>query len=106
VNISLQATSPDPSTSGTSTNVTVDFKNLGSAMASNLTLVTKILNSAGTVVGSRAQTGQNVAPQQTLNTSYAWAAAPAPGAYTIEALVQDSSGRTLEHADVGTVTVQ
>jgi len=106
VTISLQAISPDPSTSGTSTNVTVDFKNLGSAMASNLTLVTKVLNSAGTVVGSQAQTGQNVAPQQTLNTSYAWAAAPAPGTYTIEALVQDSSGKTLEHAKVGTVTVQ
>jgi hypothetical protein len=106
VNISLQAISPDPSTSGTSTNVTVDFKNLGSTMASNLTLVTKILNSAGTVVGSQSQTGQNVAPQQTLNVSYAWPAAPKAGTYSIEALVQDSSGKTLEHAQVGTVTVK
>jgi hypothetical protein len=104
--ISLQAISPDPSTSGTSTNVTVDYKNIGSAMASNLTLVTKILNSAGTVVGSQSQTGQNVAPQQTLNVSYAWPAAPTAGTYHIEALVQDSSGKTLEHAQVGTVTVK
>ena len=106
VDISLQAISPDPSTSGTSTNVTVDFKNLGPAMASNLTLVTKILTSAGAVVGSQSQTGQNVAPQQTLNVSYAWPAAPRAGTYTIEALVQDSSGKTLEHAQVGTVTVK
>jgi Glycosyl hydrolase family 12 len=106
VNISLQAISPDPSTSGTSTNVTVDFKNLGSAMASNLTLVTKILDSAGTVVGAQSQAGQNVAPQQTLNTSYAWPAALRAGTYTIEAIVLDSSGKTLEHAQVGTVTVK
>ncbi len=101
----MQAISPSPSTSGTSTNVTVDFKNLGSTTASNLTLVTKILNSAGKVVGSQSQTGQNLAPQSTLNVSYAWPAAPTAGTYTIEALVQDSSGKTLEHAQVGTVTV-
>jgi hypothetical protein len=84
----------------------VDFKNNGSEMASNLTLVTKILNSAGTVVGSQSQTGQNVAPQQTLNVSYAWPAASSAGTYTIEALVETSSGKTLEHAQVGTVTVK
>jgi Glycosyl hydrolase family 12 len=104
--ISLQAISPNPPASGTSTNVTVDFKNTGSTMASNLKLVTKILNSAGTVVGSESQTGQNVAPQQTLNLSYAWTAASAAGRYTIEGLVQDSSGKTLERAQVGTVTVK
>jgi hypothetical protein len=104
--ISLQAVSPNPPTSGTSANVTVDFKNIGSTMASNLTLVTRILNSAGTVVGSQSQTGQNVAPQQTLNLSYAWTAASSAGTYTIEGLVQDSSGKTLERAQVGTVTVK
>jgi Glycosyl hydrolase family 12 len=106
VNISLQAISPSPSSSGTSTNVTVDFKNLGSTMASNLTLVTKILNSAGKVEGSQSQTGQNVAPQSTLNVSYPWSAVSTAGTYTIEALVQDSAGKTLEHAKVGTVTVK
>ncbi len=105
-NISLQAISPNPPTSGTSTNVTVDFKNISSTMASNLTLVTEILNSAGTVVGSQSQTGQNVGPQQTLNLSYAWTAASPAGTYTIEGLVQDASGKTLEHAQVGTVTVK
>jgi Glycosyl hydrolase family 12 len=104
--ISLQAISPDPPTSGTSTNVTLDFKNLGTTAAANLTLVTEIVNSAGNVVGSESQTGQNVAPQQTLNQSYAWTAAPQAGTYTIEGLVQDSSGKTLEHAQVGTVTVK
>jgi hypothetical protein len=104
--ISLQAISPNPPSSGTSTNVTVDFKNVGSAMASNLTLVTEILNSAGTVVGSYSQTGQNVAPQETLNLSYAWTAASPPGTYTIKGLVRDSSGKTLEHARLGTVTVK
>jgi hypothetical protein len=74
-------------------------------MASNLTLVTEVLNSAGAVVGSQSQTGQNVAPQQTANLSYAWTASPA-GTYTIEGLVQDSSGETLEHAQVGVVTVK
>ncbi len=71
-----------------------------------MTLVTEILNSAGTVVGSQSQTGQNVAPQETLNTSYAWTAAPQAGTYTIEGLVQDSSGKTLEQIQVGTVTVK
>jgi len=103
--ISLQAISPDPPASGTSTNITLDYKNLGSTMAANLTLVTEILNSAGAVVGSQSLTGQNVAPQQTLNTSYAWTAAPQAGTYTIEGLVQDSAGKTLERAHVGTVTV-
>ena len=104
-NISLQAISPDSPTSGTSANVTVDFKNNGSTTADNLTLVTDILNSTGAVVGSQSQPGQVVQPQQTLNVSYAWTAA-SPGTYTIEGLVQDSSGNTLEHAQLGTVTVK
>jgi Glycosyl hydrolase family 12 len=104
--ISLQAISPNPPTSGTSTNVTVDFKDVGSATASNLTLVTEILNSAGRVVGSDSQTGRSVPPQTTLNLSYAWTAARHPGTYTIEGLVEDSSGKTLEQAKVGTVTVK
>jgi hypothetical protein len=104
--ISLQAVSPDAPAPGTSTNVTVDFKNTGSTMASNLTLVTEILNSAGTVVGSQSQTGQNVAPQQTQNLSYPWTAASPAGTYTIEGLVLAPSGKTLEHAQVGTVTVK
>jgi hypothetical protein len=104
--ISLQSISPDPPTSGTSTNVTIDFKNVGSATDSNLTLVAEILNSAGIVVGSHSQTGQNFPPQTTLNLSYPWTAASHPGTYTIEGLVQDSSGKTLEHATVGTVTVK
>ena len=83
----------------------MDFKNVGPTMASNLTLVTQIRNSAGAVVGSQSQAGQNVAPQQTLNLSYAWTASPA-GTYKIEGLVQDSSGKTLQHAQVGTVTVK
>jgi hypothetical protein len=105
-NISLQAISPNPPAPGTSTNVTVDFKNIGSTMASNVTLVTEVRNSAGTVVGSRSWTGQNVAPQQTLNKTYAWTAASPAGTYTIEGLVQDSSGKTLRHAQVGTITVK
>jgi len=104
--ISLKAISPNPPTSGTSTNVTVDFKNVGSTMASNVTLVTEIRNSAGAVVGSHSETGQNVAPQETQNLSYPWTAASPAGTYTIEGLVQDSSGQTLEHAQVGTVTVK
>ncbi len=104
--MSLQAISPDAPAPGTSTNVTVDFKNNGPAMAANLTLVTEILNSAGAVVGSQSQAGQNVAPQQTLNESYGWTAAAQAGTYTIEGLVQDSAGKTLERAQVGAVTVQ
>jgi peptidoglycan hydrolase-like protein with peptidoglycan-binding domain len=103
-NISLQAISPNPTTPGTATNVTVDFKNIKSTTASNVTLVIKVLNSAGTVVGSQSWTGQNVAPQQTLNETYTWTAAPA-GTYTVEGLVQDSSGKTLQQAQAGTITV-
>ena len=102
----MQAISPNDPTSGTPTNVTVDFKNIGSTMASNLTLVTEIRNSAGTVVGSQSQTGHNLAPHQTLNLSYAWTAASPAGTYTIEGLVRAPSGKTLEHAQVGTVTVK
>jgi hypothetical protein len=83
----------------------VDFRNIGWTVASDLTLVTKIRNSAGAVVGSQAQTGQNVAPQETANVSYAWTASQA-GTYTIEGVVRDSSGKTLERAQVGTVTVK
>jgi hypothetical protein len=104
--ISLQAISPSPPAPGASTNVTVDFKNMGSTTASNLTLVTEILNSAGRLVGSRSQSGQTLAPHQTLNQNYGWTAASSAGRYTIEGLVQDSSGKTLEHAQVGTVTVK
>jgi Glycosyl hydrolase family 12 len=105
-NISLQAISPNSPTSGTSTNVTVDFKNDGSATDSGLTLVTEILNSAHTVVGSQSETGQSISPQETLNVSYAWTAASPAGTYIIKAVVKDSSGKVLEHARVGTVTVQ
>jgi hypothetical protein len=104
--ISLQAVSPNPSASGTSTNVTVDFKNIGSTAASNLTLVTEVRNSAGTVVGSQSWTRQNIAAQQTLNKTYIWRAASPAGGYTIEGLVRDSSGKTLQHAQVGTITVK
>ena len=103
--ISVQAISPNPPAPGNSTNVTVDFKNNGSATASNLTLVTEILSSAGKVVGSHSQTGQDLAPGQTLNQTYAWRAPSSAGTYTIEGLVQNSSGKTLEQAKVGTVRV-
>jgi cellulose 1,4-beta-cellobiosidase len=104
--ISLQAISPDPTTPGTATNATVDFKNTGSSMASDVTLVTEVLNSAGTVVGSQSWTGQNVAPQQTLNKTYSWTATSPSGTYTVEGLVRDSSGKTLQHTQVGTITVK
>jgi len=105
-NISMQAISPNPTTPGTATNGTVDFKNNGSTLASNLTLVTEILNSAGTVVGSQSWAGQNVSPQQTLDETYTWTAASSTGNYTVEGLVRDSSGKTLQHAQVGTITVK
>ncbi len=103
--ISLQAISPNPTTPGTSTNVTVDFKNTGPAMASNLTLVTKVRNSAGTVVGSQSWRGQNLSLQETLNESYSWKASSA-GTYTVEGLVQNSSGKVLRHVKVATLTVK
>jgi Glycosyl hydrolase family 12 len=103
--ISLQAISPRSTTRGTATNATVDFKNTGSTMASNVTLVIEVLNSAGTVVGSQSRTGQNVAPQQTLDGTYSWKAS-STGNYIVEGLLQDSSGTTLQHAQVGTITVK
>jgi cellulose 1,4-beta-cellobiosidase len=103
--ISLQAISPSPTTSGTATNATVDFKNTGSTMAANVTLVIEVLNSAGTVVGSQSMSGQNIAPQQTLSATYPWTAS-SKGKYVVEGLVRDSSGATLQHAQVGTLTVK
>ena len=70
-----------------------------------MTLVIEVLNSAGTIVGSQSRTGQNVAPQQNLNDTYTWAAAPSAGRYTIEGLVRNSSGKILQQAQVGTITV-
>ena len=103
--ISLQGISPNPSAPGTSTNVTVDFTNNGSAVASNVTLVTRVRNSAGTVVGRQAMTGQNLPPGTTYNVSDAWTPSAA-GTYTIEGVVRDSSGKKLESAKVGTVEVK
>jgi len=103
--ISRGAVSPDPTTPGTPTNVTVDFRNTRSSAASGLTLVTEVLNAAGTVVGSRSWTGQDLAPQQTLNETYGWTAGKA-GTYTVEGLVRSSSGATLQQAKAGTITVK
>jgi cellulose 1,4-beta-cellobiosidase len=103
--MSLQAISPSPTTPGTATNATLDFKNTASAMASDVTVTAKVLNSAGAVVGSQSWPGQNVAPQETLSQTYAWQAA-APGNYTVEGIVQDASGKTLQQEQVGTITVK
>jgi hypothetical protein len=103
--ISLQAISPNPTTLGTPTNITLDFKNTGPGMASNLTLATKVRNSAGTVVGSQSWPGQNLSLQETLNETYSWKASSA-GNYTVEGLVQNSSGKVLRHARVATLTVK
>ena len=102
--ISRQAISPDPTTPKAATNVTVDVTNAGRAMASNVTVVIEVLNSAGAVVGSRSWTGQNVAPHQVLNETYAWTASPA-GTYTIEGLMRASSGKILKQAQVGAIPV-
>ena len=104
--ISLQAVSPNPTHQGTVTNVTVDFKNTASTTASNVTLTISLVNSSGAAAGSQSWSGQNIAPQQTLNETYSWPAGP-PGGYTVQAKVADSSGATLaSNTNVGTVTVQ
>ena len=104
--ISLQAVSPNTTTPGTATNATVDFATTASAMASDVTVTVKVLNSAGTVVGSQPWTGQDIAPQEKLSETYTWRAAAPAGTYTVEGVVQDSSGKTLQQARVGTVTVK
>lgn len=104
--ISLQAVSPNTATARTVTNATLDFANTGSAMASDVTVTVKVLNSAGAVVGSQSWPGQNIAPQEKLSETYAWRAASPAGNYTVEGTVQDSSGKTLHRAQVGTITVK
>ena len=103
--ISLQAVSPATTTPGTATNATVDFANTGSAKASDETVTVKVLNSAGTVVGSQSWTGQYIAPQEKLSETYTWRAAAPAGTYTVEGIVQDSSGKKLQQVRVGTITV-
>jgi hypothetical protein len=73
-------------------------------VASNVTLVTKVRDSAGTVVSREAETDQ-LAPGQTDNVSDSWAPS-SNGTYTIEGIVRDSSGKTLERGQVGTITVK
>jgi hypothetical protein len=104
--VSLQAISPNPTHPGTLTNVTVDFKNTGTTMASNVTLTITLLSSSGANAGSQSWSGQNIAPQQTLNETYSWPAG-STGAYTVTARVADSSGTTrASNSNVGTVAVQ
>jgi hypothetical protein len=55
-------------------------------------------------VGSRSWTGQDIAPQQALSETYTWSASHT-GKYTIEGLLQASSGKILQRATVGTITV-
>jgi len=74
-------------------------------VASNVTLITKVRNSAGTVVSREAETGQNLPPGTTVNVSDAWTPS-SDGTYTVEGIVRDSSGKTLERAQLGTVTVK
>ncbi len=104
VTIAPQTISRSRTAPGIVTNATVDFTTVGPAMASNATLVIEVLNSAGAVVGSRSWTGQNVAPHQALNETYAWTASTV-GTYTVEGLVRDSSGKMLQRARAGTITV-
>jgi chitodextrinase len=104
--ISLQAISPNPTSVGAATNVTVDFKNTASTMASNVTLVIMVVDSSGAVVGSQSWTGQNIASQQTLNETYTWNPRNT-GGFTVKAKVTDASGNTLASNDnVGTITVR
>jgi hypothetical protein len=72
--------------------------------AANLTLVTQVRNSAGTVVSSQAETSQNLPTGTTINVSDGWTPS-ASGTYTVEGVVRDSSGKPLERTQVGTVTV-
>ena len=83
----------------------MDFTHTGTASASNVTMVIEVLNSAGQVVGSQSWAGQNLAPQQPQSQTYTWTAASQAGTYSIEGLMQDSSGKTFQKARVGTVTV-
>jgi Glycosyl hydrolase family 12 len=103
--ISRQAISPGSPAPRTATDVTVDFTNSGSAVAADVTLVIEVVNSAGTVVGSQSWPGQNVAPQQKLNETCAWTAAPQAGRYTIKGLVRNSAGKILQQARVAAITV-
>ena len=102
--ISRQAISPNPTTPKVTTNATVDVTNTGPAMASNVTVVIEVLDSAGAVVGSQSWTGQNVAPHQVLNETYAWKASTA-GTYTIEGVMRAPSGKILKQAQLGTIMV-
>jgi hypothetical protein len=102
--VSLQAVSPQPTATGTATNITVSFTNHGSAPASNVPLAIEVLDSAGKVVGCRSWAGANIAPQSTLSETYGWTAGPA-GTYSVRALMRSSSGQPLQQANAGTVIV-
>jgi hypothetical protein len=66
----------------------------------------KVLNSAGAVVGSQSWSGQSLAPQEKLSETFTWRAPSPAGTYTVEGIVEDASGKTLQQARVGAITVK
>jgi hypothetical protein len=75
------------------------------SVAANVTLITKVRNSAGKVVSREAETGQYLPPGTTVNVSDPWTPS-SDGTYTVQGVVRDSSGKMLERAQLGTVTVK
>jgi hypothetical protein len=80
----------------------VDFKNLASTSA-NVTLITQLQTSGGTVIASQSFTG-SIMPQQTQNVQLSWSPT-ATGSYTVVGVVKNSSGQVTQSASVGTLTV-
>lgn len=97
--ITNSAESPNPTSPGTETNITLNFQNTapntpGNA-ASDVTLEVQLLNSAGQVVASQEWTGQSLAPQQMQSETMGWSASSATGDYEVEGFIYSSTGTLL-----------
>jgi len=91
INVSLQngGINPNPSNVGTQTNVVTLFQNTTNTSLSGVTLTANIVNSSGTIVASKSQTGTTFGPGQTNNVTIVWTPT-AEGTYTVQGQASNS----------------
>lgn len=92
INVSLQnaGINPSPTNVGTQTNIVTLFQNTTKASLSGVTLTANVVNSSGTVVATKSQTGTTFGPGQTNNVTIVWTPT-ASGTYTVQGKASNSA---------------